>query len=126
MLAFNLGVFFRNLSGAEVEFTAKNPQCDFRFVGAVGEFHQEHDVSTHLSVALRCADLTCTIDIEEEEAVEAPEEAKVEVHLVQHAAEGDRELVHTAFRFEDISLKPHVPGGDAEAEPEPEPPPKAS
>ncbi len=125
MLAFNLGVFFRNLSGADVDFTAKNAQCALQFVGNVQDFRQEHDTASHLSVALRSGELVCRIAIEEEEAVEAPEEAKVEVRLAQVLDGGERELLHATFRFEDISLKPHViePPPDAPAG---EPPPQAS
>lgn len=125
MLAFNLGVFFRNLSGAEVEFSAKNAQCELHFVGSVRDFRQEHDTASHLSVALRSGELVCHVAIEEEEAVEAPEEAKVDVRLAQVLGDGERELLHASFRFEDISLKPHViePAPEAPAE---EPPPKAS
>jgi hypothetical protein len=125
VLAFNLGVFFRNLSGAEVDFSAKSAQCEFQFVGSVQEFRQEQDTASHLSVALRGGDLVCHISIEEEEAVEAPEEAKVDVRLAQRVGEAEREVLHATFRFEDISLKPHVP----EPAPEPPaaaPPPKAS
>ena len=127
MLAFNLGVFFRNLSGAEVEFAATNAHCEFQFVGFVREFQQHQDVSSHLSVALHRGDLTGAIDIEEEEeeALESPEDAKIEVHLVMRTEEGEREVLHTTFRFEDISLKPHVPPAAEETAPGGEPPPKA-
>ena len=123
MLAFNLGVFFRNLSGAEVDFAAKNPRCALQFVGSVQDLRQERDTATRLYVALRGGGLICRIAIEEDEAVEAPEEAKVEVRLAQQAPGGEREVLRATFRFEDISLKPHAP------EPPPEPaaaePPKA-
>jgi hypothetical protein len=125
VLAFNLGVFFRNLSGAEVDFSAKNPQCTFRFIGNVQDFRQERDTASRLSVALRSGELVCRISIEEEDTVEAPEEAKVEVALAQRQGEAEREVLHASFRFEDISLKPHV----LEPPPDPtagEPPPKAS
>jgi hypothetical protein len=109
VLAFNLAVFFRNLAGAEVEFTAKNPRCAFQFIGSVEEFRQEQDVGTRLSVTLRGSELVCRISIEEEEAPDAPEEAKVEVRLALALEKGEREVFHTAFRFEEISLKPHAP-----------------
>jgi hypothetical protein len=126
VLAFNLGVFFRNLSGAEVDFTAANAQCEFQFVGFVQDLQQHRDVGTRLSVALRQQHLTCSIEIEEEETIEAPEDAKIDVRLVLRREEGDRELLHATFRFEEISLKPHAQAVPAEAVPEEEPPPKAS
>ncbi|HEX7926802.1 MAG TPA: hypothetical protein VF678_04360, partial [bacterium] len=69
----------------------------------------------------------CAIDIEEEEALEAPEDTRIEVRLLMQTEEGEREVLHTIFRFEDISLKPHVPpAAEEEGAPEGEPPPKAS
>jgi hypothetical protein len=130
VLAFNLGVFFRNLAGAEVDFAAKNAQCDFHFVGSVQDFRQEQDVGTQLSVALRHEGLVCTLSIVDEEADEAPEDAMVEVRLLQQVEGGARELLHTTFRFEGISLKPHVepqPGeAEAGADAPSGPPPKVS
>lgn len=126
MLAFNLGVFFRNLAGAEVEFTAKNPQCDLRFIGTVQDFRRDQDVSTRLSVALRSGPLTCAIGIEEDEALDAPEAAKVDVVLLQQADGGERELLRASFRFEHITLKPYLPPAATSPEPQGEPPPKAS
>lgn len=126
MLAFNLGVFFRNLAGAEVEFTAKNPQCDLRFIGTVRDFRREQDVGTRLSVALNSGALTCAIGIEEDEALDTPEAAKVDVTLLQQTDGGERELLRATFRFEHITLKPYIPAAVAEAEPQGEPPPKAS
>lgn len=105
MLAFNLGVFFRNLKGEEVVFSAETPQCQVNFTGGVADLHEETTLTRRLSVTLAKANLSLSISFEENEEVE-PEDTEVEVVMLQTGEEGDLQLLRTTFRFGDISLKP--------------------
>lgn len=105
MLAFNLGVFFRNLKGEEVVFSAETPQCQVNFTGGVADLHEETTLTRRLSVTLAKANLSLSISFEENEEVE-PEDTEVEVVMLQTGKEGDLQLLRTTFRFGDISLKP--------------------
>ena len=67
MLAFNLGVFFRNLKGEEVTFSAKNDLCEVRFTGGVVSLHEHTDLTRHLSVTLGKGDLSFRIAFDENE-----------------------------------------------------------
>jgi hypothetical protein len=113
MLAFNLSVFFRNLRGEEVAFSAHTAATELHFVGGVVALQEHTDLTRHLSVTLGSGDLLLRIAFEEGEDEEDPENANVEVRLLREA--GDREvlLVQTSFRFGDVSLKP---AADAEAD----------
>ena len=106
MLAFNLGVFFRNLKGEEVVFSANTPQCEVNFTGGVADLHEETKLTRHLSVTLAKNDLSLTISFEENEEEENPEDTEVEVVMLQTVDERDMQLLRTTFRFGDISLKP--------------------
>lgn len=106
MLAFNLGVFFRNLKGEEVVFSANTPQCEVNFTGGVADLHEETKLTRHLSVTLAKNDLSLTISFEESEEEEDPEDTEVEVVMLQTVDERDMQLLRTTFRFGDISLKP--------------------
>ena len=106
MLAFNLGVFFRNLQGEDVTFSARNDHCEVHFVGGVEALHEQTDLTRHLSVTLSKGDLSCRMAFEEDEEPETPESADVEVRLVQVIAEREVLLLQTRFRFEEIQLKP--------------------
>ena len=105
MLAFNLGVFFRNLKGEEVVFSVNTPPCKVNFTGGVADLHEDTDLTRHLSVTLAKNDLSLTISFEESEE-EEPEDTEVEVVMLQAGVEGDVPLLRTTFRFGDISLKP--------------------
>ena len=105
MLAFNLGVFFRNLKGEEVVFSAETPQCRVNFTGGVADLHEETTLTRRLSVTLAKDDLSLSISFEESEEGE-PEDTEVEVVMLQAGEEGDLQLLRTTFRFGDISLKP--------------------
>lgn len=105
MLAFNLGVFFRNLKGEEVVFSAETPQCVVNFTGGVADLREETSLTRHLSVTLAKGDLSLTISFEENDEGE-PEDTEVEVVMHQSGKEGDLRLLRTTFRFGDISLKP--------------------
>ena len=118
MLAFNLGIFFRNLKDAAVDFTASDGSCQVEFTGQVQALSDQLDLTRHLAVTLRRGDLLCHIAFDEgedEEGEEKQDEATVEVRLVLRAEEGEQVLVQSQFRFDQISLKPHSPEG-------PEPP----
>ena len=119
MLAFNLTVFFRNLRGEEVSFSARSPQTELHFVGGVVALQEHTDLTRHLSVTLGSGDLLLRIAFEEAETDEEAETANVEVRLLRE--QGDRELLllQSSFRFGDVSLKP---AADA-TEPPPEAPP---
>jgi hypothetical protein len=114
MLAFNLGIFFRNLKDAAVDFTAGNAACQVEFTGQVQALSDQLDLTRHLAVTLRRGDLLCHIAFDEgedEEGEEKQEEATVDVRLVLRAEEGEQVLVQSRFRFDEISLKPHTPEG---------------
>jgi hypothetical protein len=124
MLAFNLGIFFSNLKGADVTFTASNGQCTVQFTGGVTALEETNDLSRHLSVTLGKGELTCHIDFDENEEPEeeGAEEEIVDVRMVHTVDEREVELLQTQFKFDEITLKPHVEGEEAPAEEEPEPP----
>ncbi len=112
MLAFNLGIFFRNLKDAEVVFAAHNAACQLQFTGRVQALSDQVDLTRHLAVTLRQGDLLCFIAFDEQEDGEEQkkdEEAVVDVRLVQQRDGAQQVLVESRFRFEDISLKPHNP-----------------
>jgi len=110
MLAFNLGVFFRNLKGEEVVFSAETPQCKVGFTGGVRGLDEQTDLTHHLSVTLVQGDLSFSLAFDEDEEDEEPEDARVDVRLVQQVGEGEILLLETNFRFGDISLKPASEG----------------
>lgn len=119
MLAFNLAVFFRNLKGEEVFFTAYNQNCQMTFLGGVSELHEETGLSHHLTVKLNKDHLSCIISFDEEEEEEKPEHIEVDVKLIQHNPQTEEiTLVETKFLFEEIALKPA-----SQMEPEPDPGP---
>ncbi len=118
MLAFNLGVFFRNLQGEEVSLIAKSEHCELHFVGGVADLVEHTDLSHHLAVTLTSGGLSCRIIFEESEEEETAENTEVEIQLVQTGAEREVILLKTTFRFEEITLKPAT--GD-EDEPDPAP-----
>jgi hypothetical protein len=118
MLAFNLGVFFRNLHGEEVTFTAKSPQCEVNFTGGVVKLQERTDLTPELSVTLNKGNLYFQATFEEnEEEEERPEDAVVQVILKLELPEEKEEvlLLETQFRFGEISLKP---AGEGEEEKE--------
>lgn len=121
MLAFNLGVFFRNLRGEEVAFSARTPQQEVHFIGGVRTLQEHTDLTRHLSVTLDSGELSLRIAFEEPEDEADPEEATVAVRLVREAGERELVLLQTTFRFGEVSLKP---AADLEAgEQDPDDPP---
>ena len=113
MLAFNLGVFFKNLQGEEVSLAAKNEHCELYFAGGVEDLVEHTDLSHHLAVTLTSGALTCRIAFEEAEEEVEVENAEVEIQLVQKEEGREKLLLQTAFRFEEVTLKP-VGGDDDE------------
>lgn len=105
MLAFNLGVFFRNLRGEDVVFSARNEQCEMLFSGGVVNLSEQTDLTRHLAVTLGDGELSMHIEFEENEDEEA-ENMEVEVSLVQQREGDETVLVRTTFLFGEISLKP--------------------
>ena len=116
MLAFNLGVFFRNLKGEEVALYARNDHCEVRFSGGVEDLAEHTDLSHHLTVTLSSGDLSCRIAFEEAEEEETPEHTEVEVELIQKNEAREIVLLRTTCHFEEITLKPD--SGEPEEEPD--------
>lgn len=111
MLAFNLGVFFRNMEGEEVLFSARNNHSAVIFIGGVEHLSDQTDLSHHLAVTLSKDNLLCHISFEESEDEENVEDTEVEVELVRVSGSEEEEdivLLQTTFRFEEIGLKPAV------------------
>ncbi len=120
MLAFNLGIFFSNLRGAEVSFSAHSPALQLHFIGKVLQLEEHVELAHSLSVALSQGALACHIFFEDGEDEEPEEDAEVQVKLVQKLDGADVVLVETRFRFDQISLKPRV--DDESPPPQPDPP----
>ncbi|MBI4083119.1 MAG: hypothetical protein HY423_10970 [Candidatus Lambdaproteobacteria bacterium] len=119
MLAFNLGVFFRNLRGAEVSFSARNPACEMHFVGGVEHLREHTDLNRRLSVSLSRGELICHIAFEDREEEDAPESTEVDVQVIQRGAGREVTLLQTRFLFEEITLKPWSPGDETPPPDEP-------
>jgi len=117
MLAFNLGIFFRNLQGADVLFSAKNEKCEVKFVGGVSELREQADLNRHLSVLLTKGALACRISFEEDEDQENHDTTEVDVRVSQQVEGHEVPLLQTRFVFEEITLKPFT-GEDLTAEEE--------
>lgn len=113
MLAFNLGVFFRNLQGADVTFSAQSEKCQVNFSGGVEKLQEQKDLTHHLSVTLTSGDLSCRIAFEDEPDGEGPEKAEVEVQLFHARKEGEFLLLQSTFRFEEVTIKPTSTEGDS-------------
>ena len=105
MLAFNLGVFFRNLKGEEVVFSAISPQCQIHFTGGVTELEEKSGLTRQLSVTLSKGGLSLLMEFEES-VDDEPEDTEVSVEMSLDGEEDETALLHTTFRFGDISLKP--------------------
>lgn len=116
MLAFNLGVFFKNLAGSEVVFTAKNKHCEITFTGGVSEMIEQTELIRRLTVILRKGEVSCRIGFDDDDGSEEEgDEALVEVRLI-HSPEGEEvDLMQSEFKFDEITLKPLVQA-EAEAE----------
>ena len=113
MLAFNLGVFFKNLSGAPVFFSAKGPTAEVTFVGTVTDLQQESGWQGSITVTLRQGALACTIVFDEAEEEQHPEASGVQVSLLCDDATAEEseplQLLTAGFRFKDVTLHPVEP-----------------
>lgn len=124
MLAFNLSVFFRNLRGEPVAFSARTAQMEMHFVGGVVAMQEHTDLTRHLSVILGSGDLRLRIAFEEgEDEDDDPDQANVEVRLLREADGREDLLAQTTFRFGDVSLKPV---GDTEPDDDAPGPPRGN
>ena len=124
MLAFNLGIFFRNLQGAEVRFSARSPACEFHFCGTVEALQEQVDLSRRLNITLRQDPLLCHIAFEDSEDESQPQSAIVDVRLVQFRDAQEQLVTQTRFRFEQVSLQPkdqREPAGSETGPAEPTP-----
>ncbi len=117
MLAFNLGVFFRNLHGQEVEFSAQSGHGEVHFVGSVRQLEERTELTRHLSVVLGHDRLTLRIEFEEGEEPEEEEadNPEVEVRLMENRDGEERLLLRTTFAFDEIRLQPVAPEVDEPA-----------
>lgn len=106
MLVFNLGIFFKNLQGGDVAFSATNVLGEMHFVGSVQHLLERTDLDSRLSVTLVSGNLRLQIAFDDDEDRENPEDIEVEARLIREAEGQELELAHTTFRFGDISLKP--------------------
>ena len=120
MLAFNLGVFFRNLKGEDISLFARNEHCEVRFSGGVKTLEEHTDLSHHLAVSLSSGDLICRIAFEEAEEEEIPENTEVEIVLAQQQEDRELQLLKTTFHFEEITLKPATGQDEEEEEEDPD------
>lgn len=124
MLAFNLGVFFRNLQGQRVRLTAENLRERLEFVGTVRELAERTALTRHLSVVLLRGDLQLHIAFEESDESEEDAPQEVEMRLLLQDGDGEHELLHTAFAFDELRLQPEEAGTEAPVPPpEDDPPP---
>jgi len=106
MLAFNLGVFFRNLQGQPMRFSAQGGATGMQFVGGVRALNEKTGLDTQLSVVLAHADLSLHIVFDEGDEDEFAEDPRVQVRLVQQADWGELTLCQTQFAFDEVRLTP--------------------
>jgi hypothetical protein len=104
MLAFNLGVFFRNLRGQPVVFSARRGGMELCFVGGVRGLHERTDLSSCLSVELGQDDLAIQVSFEEGEEAEGEDEPDVHVTLLRIGQA--QPLFQGTFAFDDVRLQP--------------------
>ncbi len=111
MLAFNLGVFFRNLHGQEVDFSAQSGHDEVHYIGSVRQLEERTELTRHLSVVLGHDRLTLTIEFEEGDDPEDEEadNPEVEVRLMEDRDGEERLLLRTTFAFDKIRLQPVAP-----------------
>ena len=112
MMAFNLGIFFRNLKGEEVYFSAKNHHCEVQFIGGVENLNEQTDLTHHLSVTLSKGELSCRIAFEEVEDEDSMENTQVEIRFVQELDGEETLLLQTTFLYEEITIKPATGDSD--------------
>jgi len=107
-LAFNLGIFFRNLEGEEVRFTARNAHSELHFQGGVVSLSEQVDLTRELRVALVASPLRLELTFEEPDEEDAREEDQLVVVSLRKESEDSESvpMLRTAFQFGDITLTP--------------------
>jgi len=110
-LAFNLGIFFRNLEGEPVRLSAKNDHCELQFLGSVSSLSEQVDLTRELNVSLQAPPLRLDMVFEEPEDENArDDDLRVSTTLHRENEAGDTGLIlETEFRFGEISLAPLSP-----------------
>ena len=114
MLAFNLGVFFRNLQGQPLRFAARGSAAEMQFVGGVRELNEKTGLDTQLSVVLAQGDLSLHIVFDEGDEDEFAEDPRVQVRLVQQTDGGEITLCQTQFAFDEVRLTPAEDGAESD------------
>jgi len=116
MLAFNLGVFFRNLQGQPVRFAARGLSAEMQFVGGVRELVEKTGLDTQLSVVLGQGDLSLHLVFDEGDDEEFAEDPRIQVRLVQQTEAGEIALAQTQFAFDEVRLTPAMQEEDSTAD----------
>ena len=109
MLAFNLGIFFRNLAGQRVRFDAENTREQVHFTGSVSELEETKALIRELRVTLTRGDVALRIVFEDSEDPEEADQPEVELTLVLRDGEETLELLSTTFAFDEIRFHPEEP-----------------
>ena len=104
-LAFNLGIFFRNMKGQEVLFLGKSDRVELQFKGGVKTFSEKTDLSRQLNITLENLPLFLHLTFEENEDTD-DENNPVHVSLIRREADEDVIVLSTTFLFSEVSLKP--------------------
>lgn len=107
MLAFNLGVFFRNLHGQPVAFDARREGASVHFVGGVESLQEKTALVSHLSVVLACDDLRLEMAFDEGEEEEGGNDPEVFVTVIRLGMA--EPLFEATFAFDQIRLQPVEP-----------------
>ena len=113
MLAFNLGIFFRNLRGQPVSFSARREVAELHFAGGVLALQEKTDLTHHLSVVLGQDDLALHVTFDEGE--EAEREDNPDVHVTLRRRGQEPPLFQATFAFDQIRLQPIEEGKPSQA-----------
>jgi len=107
MLAFNLGIFFRNLHGQPVAFDAKSAHATMHFVGGVESLREKTDLVSHLSVVLACDDLRMELAFDEGDEPEGEDNPEARITVIRIGMA--EPLFEATFAFDEIRLQPVEP-----------------
>lgn len=105
-IAFNLGIFFRNLHGQEVSFSGVNEYCTLDFTGGVESLVEQTNLTKQLEVILSNLPLFLHFTFEEPQDDEDVKGNEVRIRLVRRETDEDVTLLETRFLFSEVSLKP--------------------
>lgn len=119
MLAFNLGIFFRNLHGQPVAFDAKRAGAAMHFVGTVESLDEKTALVNHLAVVLACDDLRMEMSFDEGDEPEGEDNPEVKITLIRIGMA--EPLFEASFAFDEIRLQPVEPETGVAEEPAAEP-----